>query len=68
MEGKTAKTQETATPVHEAQRRRNAAARQLLQKWLADDSGYDEETWPFLKQALEENRVSAGSFRKLFRD
>jgi len=44
----------------------NTAARRLLRKWLADESGYEEETWPLLKQALQENR----SFlqRKLFRD
>ena len=45
---------------------RNAAARQLLQEWLADESGYDEETWPVLKQALEQNR--AASARRLFSD
>jgi hypothetical protein len=46
-------------------RQRNTAAQQLLRAWLADESGYDEETWPRLKQALEANR--AGN-RKLFRD
>jgi hypothetical protein len=46
-------------------RQRNTAARQLLHAWLVDESGYDEETWPLLKQALEANR--AGN-RKLFRD
>ncbi len=45
---------------------RNAAARQLLQDWLADESGYDEETWPVLKQALEQNRASSN--RRLFSD
>jgi hypothetical protein len=47
-------------------RKRNAATRQLLQEWLADESGYDEETWPLLKGALEANRTSPN--RKLFRD
>jgi hypothetical protein len=47
-------------------RKRNAATRQLLQEWLADESGYDEETWPLLKEALEANRTSP--HRKLFRD
>ena len=28
------------------QRQRNADARQLLRDWLADELGYDEETWP----------------------
>lgn len=47
-------------------RQRNGAARQLLQEWLADRSGYDEETWPILKQGLEESRSSSN--RRLFRD
>ena len=47
------------------QRQRNAIARQLLRAWLADESGYDEETWPRLKQALEANRSGQ---RRLFRD
>ena len=46
-------------------RQRNATARQLLRAWLADESGYDEETWPSLKQALEANRSGQ---RRLFRD
>lgn len=38
---------------------------QLLDEWMADDSGYDEETWPQLKEALDRERdlVSA---RRLF--
>ena len=35
----------------------------LLDTWLSDDSGYDEETWPELKAGLERDRLSA---RKLF--
>jgi hypothetical protein len=50
---------------HDETRKRNAAVRQLLQEWLADDSGYDEETWPLLKGALEANRTAPS--RKLFR-
>jgi hypothetical protein len=46
-------------------RTRNAAARQLLQEWLADASGYDEETWPLLKGMLEADRTAPT--RKLFR-
>lgn len=44
---------------------RNPATRAiaLLDEWLADDSGYDEETWPELKAALDRDRLSA---RKLF--
>ena len=35
----------------------------LLDEWLKDESGYDEETWPELKKALDRNRLSG---RKLF--
>ena len=38
-------------------RKRNAAARQLLQEWLADASGYDEETWPLLQERLNRSRL-----------
>lgn len=44
---------------------RAEAAISLIQEWLADESGYDEETWPELKRALERDRLSS---RKLFRD
>jgi hypothetical protein len=37
----------------------------LLDKWTADESGYDEETWPELKAALQRNRLSS---RPLFND
>ena len=46
-------------------RKRNAAARQLLQEWLAEASGYDEETWPLLQERLEAERTTPA--RKLFR-
>jgi hypothetical protein len=35
----------------------------LLDRWLQDESGYDEETWPELKEALDCDRPSE---RKLF--
>jgi hypothetical protein len=35
----------------------------LLDEWLQDKSGYDEETWPELKEALDRDRLSN---RKLF--
>jgi len=35
----------------------------LLDQWLQDESGYDEETWPELKEALDRDRLSE---RKLF--
>lgn len=31
----------------------------LLDKWLQDESGYDEETWPKLKSELDKHRLSA---------
>jgi hypothetical protein len=34
----------------------------LLDEWLADDSGYDEKTWPELKAALDRDRLSARKF------
>ena len=36
----------------------NAAARSLLDEWMADESGYDERVWPQVKQLIEENRLS----------
>ena len=44
-----------------AERNRKAAA--LLRKWMADESGYDEEIWPALAQEL---RNSAVRFREDF--
>lgn len=35
----------------------------LLDAWLEDESGYDEETWPELKEPLDRDRLSE---RKLF--
>jgi hypothetical protein len=40
-----------------------AEVRAMLQEWLGDTSGYDEQVWPELKSALERNRTSA---RRLF--
>ena len=44
---------------------RNRRAIELLDAWLRDDSGYDEETWPIVKKLIEENRLSD---RSQFRD
>ncbi len=59
-----AEYQQTAKAPHitmsEAQRQ---AAIQLIDQWLADDSGYDERVWPILKETIEENRLS---YRKRF--
>jgi len=46
-------------------RSKNAAAIALINRWLADDSGHDERTWPLLKKAIERSRTSK---RKRFRD
>lgn len=45
----------------QVQRDKNEAARRLLQEWLADESGYDEEVWPQVKQLIEDNRLSTRS-------
>jgi hypothetical protein len=42
-----------------------AAAIALLDSWLGDESGYDEQVWPEVKRGLEEHRLSS---RKLFHD
>jgi hypothetical protein len=42
-----------------------AAVAGLLKSWLTDESGYDEETWPKLKEALERERRRIGA-RGLF--
>lgn len=47
------------------QSRRAEEAIRLLDEWMADDSGYDEETWPKLRAALEADRLSS---RRLFDD
>ena len=39
----------------------------LLRSWLTDESGYDEETWPKLKKALDQERGRVGA-RSLFDD
>lgn len=39
----------------------------LFKGWLQDESGYDEETWPQLKKALDQERDRVGA-RRLFRD
>lgn len=37
----------------------------LLSSWLGDESGYDEEAWPQLKQRLDRERSRVGA-RRLF--
>lgn len=40
------------------QQRRNAAAIAQLETWLADESGYDEQAWPVVKRAMQDNSLS----------
>jgi len=35
----------------------------LINRWLQDDSGYDEASWPELQKELDQHRLST---RKLF--
>lgn len=42
---------------------RYARVMALMETWIADESGYDEEVWPELKAALDRDRLSD---RKLF--
>ena len=44
----------TARTNDKTQYQSNTKAQQLLSTWLADESGYDEATWPGLKQNLED--------------
>lgn len=37
----------------------------MFRGWLKDESGYDEETWPKLKKALDRERARVGA-RRLF--
>lgn len=48
-----------------SRRERHAAVIALLEEWLADDTGYDEATWPSLKEGIEQSRTST---RKRFND
>lgn len=49
---------ESAMQDRERISQKNNAAIRLLQEWLSDESGYDEEYWPFIKNVIEENRLS----------
>jgi hypothetical protein len=39
----------------------NQAALDLVESWLSDNSDYDSETWPGLREGLEAHRLSARS-------
>jgi N-6 DNA Methylase len=43
----------------------NVPGLKLVQKWLADESGYDEKVWPEVKKGIEEDSLSQ---RKRFHD
>ena len=36
-------------------RKRNIRAAALIESWMKDDSGHDEDVWPALEQALKEH-------------
>ncbi|MEX0781075.1 MAG: hypothetical protein WD557_00375 [Dehalococcoidia bacterium] len=38
----------------------NESIHDLLAEWMADDSGEQEETWRYLKRALEQTRRDLG--------
>ena len=40
--------------------RRNQAVIRLLDEWMADESGYDEDNWPPIERALDANRRLTG--------
>jgi hypothetical protein len=42
----------------DTQRQQNEAARKLLQTWLSDTSGYDEEMWPHVQPLIEDTHLS----------
>lgn len=41
-----------------SQQAKNMAVIKLLEEWMADESGYDEEVWPIVKRSLEDDRLS----------
>lgn len=43
---------------HNIRPSRAAEAIALLDRWLSDESDYDEKTWPELKAALDRDRPS----------
>lgn len=53
---------------HEDRLRKNAAAIQLLEVWMSDDSGYDERVWPRVQRRMEANRLSSRTrFQEFYR-
>ena len=56
-------TQCIDSPEYAKRSERAKKAIALLDQWMNDDSGYDEETWPELKKSLDRERLSS---RRLF--
>jgi len=50
---------EERSPAPPAQTRRDRYRRAavLIESWLADESGYDEEIWPLLEEELKGGRM-----------
>ena len=64
MSSNAQKTQSLGSKVLSAEER-NESVIHLLHEWLDDESGYDEQTWPIVKKALQENH---SSYRDKFHD
>lgn len=47
-----------AIKVSPAPRGSAEAVLKLVEQWLAEDDGYDQEVWPIIQQDIEENRLS----------
>ncbi len=52
-------------PADQSRQERYAAVIALLEKWVAEDLGDDQESWNRLKRGIDESRTSS---RKRFRD
>ena len=61
----TTKRHPRRTPSGESRKKRYESLLRLMQKWAADESGYEERTWPLIKKEIERNRLSA---RRRFSD
>jgi hypothetical protein len=48
----------TADPPVQSDQDSYRAAVQLLADWKAEESGYDEQTWPLIRKSVERNRLS----------
>lgn len=40
--------------------RRNSAFVRMIRDWLDDETGYDESTWPIVRDGVERERAIAG--------